>query len=136
MNKIERLNAQFLDTQWPYVAEYLGDGLLSCEGEIDLSQLRMMCANGLADIFVVFSNGDIIGALAVETIQYPNFRAANIISAGGKGMYNRDFWPLFKDWLKALGYSKVQGYCRPGVARLLKRIPEFRTAYELIRADL
>lgn len=133
---VERLNYQFIDSQWEYVVEFLERGLLCSEGELDISQLRLLCAIGRADIFVTIENGDIIGALAVEAIVYPNFRAANIISAGGSGIYNERFWQLFRVWLKDLGYSKVQGYCPPAVSRLLKRIDGFKTPYEIVRADI
>lgn len=135
-NRIDRLNPEFLDAQWGEVAGFLGAGLLCAEGELDLAQLRMLIATGRAQVFVMLADDVITGALAIEPVQYPNFRAANVISAGGKGIYNAQFWALFQNWLKSMGYSKVQGYCPPTVARLLRRIKGFRTSYELVRADL
>lgn len=133
---VVRLNAQFLDREWGAVSGFLEDGLLCAEGELTIDQLRMLCAHGRADVFVVLRDGQPVGALAVETVAYPNYRAANVISAGGRGIYNKTCWPLFMQWLRDLGYSKVQGYCPPGVARLLRRIDGFRTSYELVRADI
>lgn len=133
---VMRLNPAFLDREWPKVAEFLTNGLMSCEGEITVDQLRMLCAKGMAEVYVALKDDKVIGAAAVEAIIYPNFRAANVISAGGRGIYNKDFWPLFMNWLRDQGYSKVQGYCPPAVARLLRKIEGFRTAYELVRADL
>lgn len=136
MNEIQRLNLHFLDREWPKIRGFLEDGLLCSEGELDINQLRMLCARGAAEVFVVMRDGQIIGALAIEAVAYPNFRAANVISAGGRGIYNKTFWPLLMRWLRDLGYSKVQGYCPPSVARLLRRIDGFKTSYELVRADL
>lgn len=133
---IQQLNRQFLDQEWPKVSGYLKEGLLCSEGELDVDQLRLLCSQGRAEVFVALRSGEIIGACAVETIQYPNFKAANVISAGGRGVYNPSFWAEFKGWLKSMGYSKVQGYCPPAVARLIRRIDGFRTSYELVRSDL
>lgn len=133
---VMRLNAAFLDREWPKVESFLSNGLMASEGEITVDQLRLLCAKGLAEIYVALKDDKVIGAAAVEAIIYPNFRAANVISAGGRGIYNKDFWPLFMGWLRDQGYSKVQGYCPAPVARLLRRIEGFRTAYELVRADL
>lgn len=133
---IQRLNRQFLDQEWPHVSGYLEDGLLCSEGELSIDQLRLLCAQGHADVFVVLADGKLTGALAIECVSYPNYRAANVTAAGGRGIYNASFWLLLRDWLKGMGYSKVQGYCPPGVARLLRRIDGFRTSYELVRCDL
>lgn len=134
--EVSRLNPAFLDQEWPKVSPMLDSGFMYSEGELDISQLRMLCARGDAFIMVCMAEGQIIGALALEIVQYPNFRAANVISAGGRGIYNAKYWEMLRAWLKDMGVSKVQGNCRPSVARLLKRMEGFRTAYELVRADI
>ena len=131
-----RLNPQFIDGEWPKVSGFLADGLLYSEGEITIEQLRMLCGRGQVDVFVTLKDGKAVGAFAVEPVVYPNFRVANVISAGGRGVFTQECWPHFTRWLRDFGYSKVQGYCRPSVARLLRRIDGFRTSYELVRADL
>lgn len=133
--KVYKLALQFLDQEWPKIKGYLEEALKYCD-ELDLSQLRMLIARGDADAFVVFKNETLCGCFVSETVQYPNYRVANVIAAGGKMICNPEFWKVFSPWLKSLGYSKVQCYCRPSVARMINRIDGFKTTHFIVRSDL
>lgn len=133
---ILKMARQFLDQEWPKVERFLADGLEHGEGELDINQLRLLCSQGHVDLFVINDGDRLAGCFAIEAIQYPNYRVAHVISAGGKMICNATFWVGLRDWLKSLGYSKVQCYCRPSVARMICRIDGFRTSYHIVRCEL
>lgn len=137
---VVRVEPQYLDDAWPHVLSYLEKAVPFCEGEIDTSQMRMLVASGRASLFIAASDRpSVLGAAVVETIQYPNFRVANVVAIGGSSRYklfNEDLWRQFSSQLKSMGYSKIQGYCRPSMARLLRKVVGARDAYIVSRLDL
>ncbi|CAB3928428.1 hypothetical protein [Achromobacter deleyi] len=125
-----------LDRVWPDVAPLLAAALAKGEGELDLSQLRMLITSRHAELVLVRAGDDLVGAIAIEFIQYPNYRVANFIATGGRRLFacESDVSQL-KTWLKDRGASKIQGYCPPAVARLWARLG-FHVAYQVVRCDL
>lgn len=125
-----------LDAVWPDVGPLLGAALTKGDGELDLSQLRMLIAGRQADLVLVQEDSAIVGAIAIEFIQYPNYRVANFIATGGRRLFacESDVAQL-KTWLKDRGASKIQGFCPPAVARLWGRLG-FHVAYQVVRCDL
>lgn len=141
MKQVVKVNPVYLDQEWPKFVEYLQLGLLYCEEETTIDQLRMEIAKGAITVLVAVDDGEITGACAIEPLQYPNFRAAHIVSAGaarGASLFTEEYYPLLVGWCKKLGYSKIQGHCRPSVARLIKRVrgANAREPYALIRMDI
>lgn len=128
-----------LDKYWNQIEGYLHSGLLMCEGELDVAQLRLLCTQGLATVILIMNldTSNIVGALAIEFVNYPNFRAANIISYGGYNLLasEEDFNKLKIELAKA-GVSQLQGWCKPAQARLFKHKYGFKTPYEMIRVSL
>jgi len=133
------VSKNYLDKYWNQVEEYLHSGLLMCEGELDVKQLRLLCIQGLANLVIILDleTSNIVGALAIEFVNYPNFRAANIISYGGYNLLasEEDFNKLKIELAKA-GVSQLQGWCKPAQARLFKHKYGFKTPYEMIRVSL
>lgn len=136
MRTLVHFDAARLDLVWPEVSALLGAALEKGEGELDLSQLRMLIATRQADLVIVQDGGQVVGAIAIEFIQYPNYRVANFIATGGRRLFARDSdLEQLKTWLKSRGASKIQGYCPPAVARLWGRLG-FHVAYQVVRCDL
>lgn len=136
MRRLMHFDATRLDTVWPEVSQLLGAALEKGEGELDLSQLRMLIAARQADLVLVLDGNALVGAIAIEFIQYPNYRVANFIATGGRRLFARESdVSELKAWLKERGASKIQGYCPPAVARLWCRLG-FHVAYQVVRCDI
>lgn len=134
--KLINFDAAQLDVVWPEVAPMLAAALECGDGEIDLSQLRMMVANRQALLILVMEGDRIAGVGAVEFIQYPNYRVANFIATGGKQMMiSRQEVDQVRAFMREMGASKMQGFCPDSVARLWERRGA-RKAYNLMRWDL
>jgi hypothetical protein len=135
---ISYLSKEHLDKFWDQVKPLLEKGLLCSEGELDINQLRLLITGGIAHVVVSTDTPDhIIGALAFEISQFPNFRVANIISYGGYNLFsNERDMNQFKELLKKGGVSKLQAWCKPAQARLFKHSFGFSSPYEIIRLDI
>ncbi|MDQ1759021.1 hypothetical protein DAI43_10490 [Achromobacter xylosoxidans] len=136
MRTLTHFDPARLDTVWPEVAPMLNAALSKGEGELDLSQLRLLITARQAELVLVVDEGALVGAIAIEFIQYPNYRVANFIATGGRRLFARagDVDQL-KAWLKERGATKIQGYCPPAVARLWCRLG-FHVAYQVVRCDI
>lgn len=136
---VHALSKEHLDKYWNQIKEYLHSGLLMCEGELNIDQLRLLAVQGRVFIVVGISleTNNLVGALALEMVNYPNYRAANIISYGGHNLFasEEDFAGLKQELAKA-GISQLQGWCKPAQARLFKHKYGFKTPYEMIRVSL
>lgn len=136
MRTLTHFDPARLDTVWPEVAPMLNAALSKGEGELDLSQLRLLITARQAELVLVVDEGALVGAIAIEFMQYPNYRVANFIATGGRRLFARagDVDQL-KAWLKERGATKIQGYCPPAVARLWCRLG-FHVAYQVVRCDI
>lgn len=119
-----------LDRVWDDVVPLLNRALQRCDGELDASQLRLLCVQGAALLFVARD-----GCAVVEMIRYPNYQVAHVVAIGGKFIGDREHYEAFKELLRQGGASKVQGWTTGGVTRLWKRLG-LRETYTVMRDDL
>lgn len=130
------IGADRLDLVWNEVEPMISKGMEHAHGELGVSQLRMMIVQQQAYLLVAERDGALVGAGVVEFIQYPNFKAANFIVTGGRGMlFDRHGYEQIRAWMKSKGASKIQGHVRESVARLWGRFG-LKEVYRVVRADL
>lgn len=132
------LSREQLDKFWNLVEPFLKLGLLSSEGELDVKQLRLLAVQGSVQILVIMDfEGIVKGSIATEIVNYPNYKALNIVSYGGYDLFaSEEDFEYLKDELRKAGFTKVQGWCKPAQARLFKSRYGFSTPYEMIRITL
>jgi hypothetical protein len=117
------LNPQYLHIHWDKIAKYLQPALdLSGVEEFNLDQMKNYIVNGQWKLFLVTEDKDICGAVVVCFANYPNDYIAFVTAIGGKFISNKAISDQFKQLLKSMGATKIQGYARESVARLWKRI--------------
>ena len=137
--QIHSLSKEHLDKFWFQIEPLLDMGLLYSENEMNVHQLRMMVVQGLAHIVVGIDEETdrIVGALCFQITQYPNIRAANIISYGGYDLFatEKDFNEVVAGLRKA-GVSRIEGWCKPAQARLFKSKYGFETPYQMITLQI
>ena len=117
------LNVAYLHQHWEEVAKFLQPALdLGGVEEFTLDQMKVFIANGTWTLFVVEENNKLCGAVVVTFSNYPNDRIAFVTAIGGKFISDKAISNQFKELLKSMGATKIQGYARESVARLWKRI--------------
>jgi len=121
--QVIHLNAAYIHQHWDAIAEYLQPALdLSGVEEFNLDQLKVFIVNGTWTLFVVIEENKLCGAVVVSFANYPNDRIAFVTAIGGKFISSKETSDKFKELLKTMGATKIQGYARESVARLWKRI--------------
>ena len=122
MNVIH-LNAAYIHQHWDAIAEYLQPALdLSGVEEFNLDQLKVFVVNGTWTLFIVVEENKLCGAVVVAFSNYPNDRIAYVTAIGGKFISSKETFTKFKDALKSMGATKIQGGARESVARLWNRL--------------
>lgn len=132
---ISFISKEHIDKYWPQVKGLLDKGLFYCEDELNIDQLRYMAVQGVVHIVVAIDDdtASLVGALALQITQYPNLRAATIISYGGYDLFaDEEDFAVLKTGLEKGGVSRIEGWCRPAQARLFKSKFGFETPYQMI----
>jgi hypothetical protein len=122
---------------WDDLSPFLAAGLLKGRGELDLSQLRLLCVQRAAEVLAYIVDGKPRFAVAFEYLNYPNMRVANVISVGGAGVVAlEETWEELKRFLRdERACQQVRGFVQPSGARLWKRLG-VKELYRVIGADL
>lgn len=136
---------QYVDTAyvaqvWPHVSQYLEEALTSSPEFPDWAtnytadhvQVFLTAGSWLL-VVAVDEQQKIQGACTVSFINYPLHRVAFITAIGGSFITDMDSHSQFKQLLKQRGATKIQGYCRDSVVRLLQRL-EFEPRNTLVEA--
>ncbi len=123
-----------LDKYWPHVEKYIKDALDTGYGEMNEHHARLFISKGMSELFAIEEDEKITGAILVEFINYPNYRSANVISLGGKGVVKH--WDEFKNWMRFGGASYVEGHCHKSMSRLMKSALGLEETYSIMRGKL
>lgn len=117
------------------VRRLLDLALSHCEGELSAADVLDLVGQQRAFLLGVIEHGALKAAGAVEIIEYPRYRVANIIAVGGSGVFlRRDELQWLKTLVKDMGCAKLQTYCRGSVARWLARLG-MHESYRVMRLD-
>lgn len=131
---VKHIQQYQLDSIFPQVEHFIKSALDKGLGEMNTSQARYALVKGLAELFVTYDGDKITGCGLVEFVNYPNYRIANVIATGGRGMVKEA--DEFKKWLKLGGASYVEGHCDDAVARLWESKLGMKKAYNVMRGEL
>ena len=136
MKNLHVVPTEFVAQIWPEVEKYLADGLVNSGGEYNVDQLKVYLTQGIQELLVVIDTDGIIGAFAVEFSNFPNDRIAFITSVGGKAIADRTLWPVFEDWCRSKGATKIRGAAYESVARLWRKAFDVQTRYVIVEKQL
>jgi len=118
------------------VALALELGMMSDAPEYGIKDVHQRVLEGSWELMVIIDDqGGIRGSGVISYIDYPLQRIAHVVTMTGKGICKPDLLVQFKDILKSRGATKIQGFDRPSMVRLLKRfglVPR----YTLMEAQL
>jgi glycine betaine/choline ABC-type transport system substrate-binding protein len=135
--KIKLVDVTELAHYWGACEPLIAAGLAPSDGESsaqhvhsDLQEQRTQLIVGLDQ------QNNVLAAMVVQFIHYPNYKVAHVYSIGGRGVIeNAVHWASIKAWMKQHGASKVQGVCKPAQARLWQKLG-FIDTYHMVRQDL
>lgn len=121
---IHRVPTRLVTDLWPAV-EPFARAALQVHPFLEAQDLLAILLRGGAHLFVCEQDGRVIGFGALEVIQYPRRRVANVLAAGGEvGLLSatRDsFLDITRQWAREQGADALEVTGRPGWARVLRR---------------
>lgn len=118
------------------VALALELGMMTDKPEFDVEYIHQKLLEGVWEIFVCLdSEGAIHGSGVVSYMAYPSHTVAHVVTMAGKGICSAKSLLQFKDLLQSRGVTKIQGYDRPSMVRLIKRFG-LRPRYMLMELNL
>lgn len=92
---------------------------------LDQAGLKLLVSRGYTTIFVAVEGDAVMGFAAVEVVQYPSHRVANIIFAGGAygflGPLTSGLMDMIEAWARANECGALSLTGRPGWTRLARR---------------
>ncbi len=128
-----------LGAVWPTVAPMLDAALQKGEGEVDISQLRLLIGQGIVDLLLFEDGNDVQLACALEYINFANYRVAHVIALGGKDVAaaRDELWGVMRNWLRDVrGCQHMQAWCKDAQARLFAHKMDMAKCYNVMRVEL
>ena len=120
MKQLQIVNPNYMYQIWDKVESFFDRAMLAGTDDYNVDQLKMLLVEGKQILIVVVDNEQIIGALAVELINYPNHRVAYTSAVGGKGIFDENTIKQYEDWCRAQNVTKIRAFARDAQARLYK----------------
>jgi hypothetical protein len=120
MKQIQIVAPEYVHQVWDDVERYFNSSLRFSTDDYSVDQIKMLLVNGQAILFIAVHEGKIIGASAVQLVNYPNHRVVHIMTMGGKALIEPDMIKQFEDWAKSQGATKIKAYAQDAQARLYR----------------
>jgi len=122
---------------WHLVEKFIAKALEFSKGDYNAEHAKVYLANGNWNLFVaVGESGDVKGACTVEFINRPESRVAFVTAIGGRLISDQETFSNFKEVLKIMGATKIEGAARPSIKRLWETRLGFAEKYSIVEADL
>ena len=122
---------------WHLVEKFIAKALEFSKGDYNAEHAKVYLANGNWNLFVAVSeSGDVKGACTVEFINRPENRVAFVTAIGGRLISDQETFSNFKQVLKTMGATKIEGAARPSIKRLWETRLGFAEKYSIVEADL
>ncbi len=119
-----RLSPGFALELWPALEPFI-DRAAKFHPFLDAEGLKLLVTHGYATVFITTNDAGVLGFAAVEVIQYPQQRVANIIFAGGGygflASLTGELMSLIEAWAREQGATSISLTGRPGWMRVAKR---------------
>ncbi len=118
--------------EWATLRALLGMAVVHGRGELVVDDVLDLVGSDRMFVSVLREDGKTILAVAAEIIHFPRRKVLNLAFAGGvhADFVSEHFFAQLEEMALRKGADAIQCYCRPAVARLLKRLqPEAEEAY-------
>jgi len=147
--KIIKISPNAIEITFPYVTEYIEEGLDRANGERSLEQVYAQLLAGQLALWIAIGYASkkdkkesIMGAMITQLIQYPNTRVLALPYIGSKPhTIHKWFGPAWGDdspileYAKATGCSRIEGYARDGWLKYIEPIG-FKKAYITVQKEI
>ena len=120
MKQLQIVSPNNVYALWPTIESFFEKSEQFGTGDATASQMKVSLASGYQILFIVVDDEVIIGAFAVELINYSNHRVAHTTAMGGKGVFDADTIKQYEDWARSQGATKIRAWAKDAQARLYR----------------
>jgi hypothetical protein len=117
------------------VYELLDRAMQYSEGEMNVGWLLRRHAVGMVQLFVGTRDGGLECVMATEFVQYPLRKTLQILAVAGNAKPFRPFFTFIDFWAEENGADAVDAWCRPSMARMLRRVG-FKPVRQMVRREI
>jgi hypothetical protein len=124
--------------RWSEIRKELDRAIQHARGELGVDDILSLVGKGKMGIVALEEGKTLQLCAAFEVISYPRRSVLNLVAVGGKGAAElRHQFAGIDVIARELGADVVRCYCRPSVARLIKRVaPEAKQAYVVMEREV
>ena len=116
---------------WDEIRPFIQEAAQYAEWEFTVASTKEAIRKGLQQVWTVRSNGDIKFVWVTEIVEQAERKAVIVFAAAGIQKYGWEFWNYMSTWMKGNGIEEAEVFCRPSMARLLRR-KGLKTRYEVL----
>jgi hypothetical protein len=136
MKQLQIVSPNYIHQIWNQIETFFDRAMLAGTDDYNVDQLKMLLVEGKQILIVVVEDEKIIGALAVELINYPNHRVAYTSAIGGKALFDEDTIKQYEDWARSQGVTKIRAFAKDAQARLYKMKMGFDTVTHVVEKNI
>ena len=136
MKQIQLVSPDFVCTVWDKIKPFFDASFKFSNDDYNVDQTKMLLVNGVQKLLIAVDDEKIIGASAVEFINYPNQRVLHIVSMGGRALIEPDMIKQFEDWAKSQGATKIRAFAQDAQARLYKMKMGLNTVTHVVEKSI
>jgi hypothetical protein len=130
------VDPRFLHKVWPTVAPMLQRSLDINPDNESVEQLELLVRQQRQYLLVwVAEDAQVAGAVTVEFIDYPRYRAAHVTHMGGKGIVREHIFKEAQDWMRANGATVAQCWCKDNLVGMYEKMGMTNT-HKVMRMSL
>jgi len=130
----KQYTGEISDDLWEKIEPLIADAAEYSRGEFTPATTRLQLFQQLQQLWVVTRNEEIAFVWVTEIRQQTARRIVVVYAAAGKMTYGWEFWPHMSQWMRGNNIQEAEVYCRPAMARLLRR-RGLKTRYEVLTID-
>jgi hypothetical protein len=120
MKQMQIVHPNHIHQIWDKIEVFFDRAMLTGPDDYNVDQLKMLLTEGRQTLFVFVEDGNIIGALSAEVINYPNNRVVHTSAVGGKDIFDENTINQYEDWARSQGATKIRAYAKDAQARLYR----------------
>ena len=136
MKQVQLVSPDFVSTLWDKIQPFFDASFKYSNDDYSIDQIKMLLVNGQQRLLVAVEDEKIIGASAVEFVNYPNQRVLHITSMGGKALIEPDMIKQFEDWARSQGATKIRAFAHDAQARLYRMKMGLNTVTHVVEKSL
>lgn len=119
---MQGIPAELVNRFWEFAEPFIKRALDHASGEFEPADLKQLCLDRNIQLWLIYKDGRIFGAITTEIINYPNKRHCRVITLAGSDFSG---WidladSTLAEWGRELGCTAIESFVRRGLVPKLQ----------------